>query len=174
MKTLAEADPVLKELVAQLEDVSSRAVSKSKEAKGILQASKTGQVLKNGGENLSLRLENILNSSSSDLAVVKGLGRQLLSTFEKAGLPLSSSSHHTARVIREREGHPRDSQVQDRPQDHFCTHLSSPPSSDRPTQMDSEKSLSQTIEEKLAAMLRTWKSGMGDKANSFLSAQLSQ
>jgi hypothetical protein len=40
--------------------------------------------------------------------------------------------------------------------------------------MDSEKSISHTIEEKLTGMLRTWKSGMGDKANSFLSAQLSQ
>ena len=40
--------------------------------------------------------------------------------------------------------------------------------------MDSEKSLSQTIEEKLASMLRTWKAGMGDKASSFVTAQLSQ
>jgi hypothetical protein len=101
MKTLAEADPVLKELVNQLEDVSNKALSKSKEAKSILQSSKTGQVLKLGGENLSLRLENILNSSSSDLAVVKGLGKQILSTLEKVvhGASSSSSSPIAARVV---------------------------------------------------------------------------
>lgn len=40
--------------------------------------------------------------------------------------------------------------------------------------MEAEKSLSTTIEEKLLSMLQQWKSGLGDKANSLLSAQLSQ
>jgi hypothetical protein len=70
-------------LLSQINDASQKAISKSKEAQRILQSSKTGQVLKSGGENLSQRLENILNSSSSDFAVVKGLGKQIMSTIEK-------------------------------------------------------------------------------------------
>lgn len=88
MKNLAESDPVLKELMNQIATTSERAISKSKEARIILEGSKTGQVLKSGSENLSQRLENILNSSSSDLAVVKGIGKQIISTLEKVTLPI--------------------------------------------------------------------------------------
>lgn len=89
MKNLAESDPVLKELMNQINTTSERAISKSKEARIILEGSKTGQVLKSGGENLSQRLENMLNSSSSDLAVVKGIGKQIMSTLEKVENALS-------------------------------------------------------------------------------------
>ncbi len=67
----------------QIKDVSHKATSKTQEVKDILASSKTGNVLKTGGENLSARLENLLNSSSSDLAAVKGIGKQILTTIEK-------------------------------------------------------------------------------------------
>jgi hypothetical protein len=67
--------------MGQLENVGMDIQSKTEKLSNVLSTTKTAQVLEQGGKSLKSRLENLVNSSSSEITQVQDFKGKLISTL---------------------------------------------------------------------------------------------